>query len=82
MAHELIETLPVYADGYAIFGAITALQAVQAVGAPHPRCVILIEGGEESDVDDLPFYIRRLHSRIGISCLTLTLASLLDTCVE
>jgi len=52
-------------DGYAIFGAITAIRAVQEQGAAHPRCVVLIEGGEESDVDDLKVYIRQLHSRIG-----------------
>jgi len=52
-------------DGYAIFGAITAIQAVQAQGAPHPRCVILIEGGEESDIDDLPHYMLQLRPRIG-----------------
>lgn len=53
------------ADGYAIFGAITAIQAVQAQNAAHPRCVILIEGGEESDIDDLPHYIHQLRPRIG-----------------
>jgi len=62
-------------DGYAIFGAITAIRAVQEQGAAHPRCVVLIEGGEESDVDDLKVYIRQLHSRIGEVGLVICLDS-------
>jgi hypothetical protein len=27
--------------------------------------VVLIEGGEESDIDDLQVYIKKLHPRIG-----------------
>lgn len=62
-------------DGYAIFGAITAINAVRAQGAAHPRCVVLIEGGEESDIDDLQVYIKKLHPRIGEAGLVICLDS-------
>jgi len=62
-------------DGYAIFGAITAINAVRAQGAAHPRCVVLIEGGEESDIDDLQVYIKQLRPRIGEAGLVICLDS-------
>ena len=34
-------------DGYAIFGSLAAVLALQAQGLPHARCVILIEACEE-----------------------------------
>lgn len=30
-------------DGYAIFGSLAAIQALQQQGVPHARCVVLIE---------------------------------------
>jgi acetylornithine deacetylase/succinyl-diaminopimelate desuccinylase-like protein len=52
-------------DGYAIYAAITALEALQAQGLPHPRCVGLIESCEESGSADLPAYIEALKPRLG-----------------
>ncbi len=52
-------------DGYAIYAAITALEALQAQGTPHPRCVGLIETCEESGSFDLPAYIEALKPRLG-----------------
>ena len=37
-------------DGYAMYGAITALLALKEQGVSHARCVILIEACEESAV--------------------------------
>jgi acetylornithine deacetylase/succinyl-diaminopimelate desuccinylase-like protein len=52
-------------DGYAVYAAITALEALQAQGLPHPRCVGLIESCEESGSGDLPLYIDALKPRLG-----------------
>jgi acetylornithine deacetylase/succinyl-diaminopimelate desuccinylase-like protein len=30
-------------DGYAVFGSLTAIRALQEQGVPHARCVVLIE---------------------------------------
>jgi acetylornithine deacetylase/succinyl-diaminopimelate desuccinylase-like protein len=52
-------------DGYALFGSLTAIAALQAQGIPHARCVLLIEGCEESGSFDLPHYVEALRDRIG-----------------
>ncbi len=52
-------------DGYAVFAAVTAVQALQKQGIPHGRCVILVECCEESGSVDLPDYIEKLADRIG-----------------
>ena len=52
-------------DGYALFASLTAIAALQAQGAPHPRCVLLIEGCEESGSYDLPAYMDALAPDIG-----------------
>jgi len=52
-------------DGYALFGSLTAIAAVQKAGLPHARCVLLIEGCEESGSFDLPAYLDHLAPRIG-----------------
>ena len=52
-------------DGYAVFGSLTAIRALREQGVPHARCVILIEGCEESGSFDLPHYIEALKERIG-----------------
>jgi acetylornithine deacetylase/succinyl-diaminopimelate desuccinylase-like protein len=52
-------------DGYAVFGSLTAIRALQEQGIPHARCIVLIEGCEESGSFDLPYYIEKLESRIG-----------------
>jgi acetylornithine deacetylase/succinyl-diaminopimelate desuccinylase-like protein len=52
-------------DGYATFGSLTAIRALQDQGVPHAHCVVLIEGCEESGSFDLPYYIDLLEDRIG-----------------
>lgn len=52
-------------DGYATFGSLTAIRALQEQGIPHAHCVVLVEGCEESGSFDLPFYIDMLEDRIG-----------------
>lgn len=52
-------------DGYAVYAAITALEALKAQNLPHPRCVGLIETCEESGSYDLPAYIDALKPRLG-----------------
>ena len=51
-------------DGYAAFAALTAIEALEAQGVPHARCVVLIEGSEESGSPDLPAYVEELVERI------------------
>ncbi len=52
-------------DGYAIYAAITAVEALDAQGIPRPRCVGVIESCEESGSYDLPAYIDALKPRLG-----------------
>jgi acetylornithine deacetylase/succinyl-diaminopimelate desuccinylase-like protein len=52
-------------DGYAVYAAITALEALKAQNTPHPRVVGLIETCEESGSHDLPAYIDALKPRLG-----------------
>jgi acetylornithine deacetylase/succinyl-diaminopimelate desuccinylase-like protein len=60
-------------DGYAVFGSLAAIRALQEQGMPHARCVVLIEGCEESGSFDLPFYIDHLEARIGTPSLVVCL---------
>ncbi|MDD5030754.1 MAG: M20/M25/M40 family metallo-hydrolase [Rhodoferax sp.] len=62
-------------DGYAVYAAITAIAAVQAQGAAHPRIVGLIEASEESGSPDLPAYIDALKPRLGDVSLVVCLDS-------
>ena len=62
-------------DGYAIFGSLTAILALQEQGVPHARCVVLIEACEESGSYDLPAYIDHLAERIGKPSLVVCLDS-------
>ncbi len=52
-------------DGYATFGSLTAIRALQEQGIPHAHCVVLIEGCEESGSFDLPYYFELLGDRLG-----------------
>ena len=52
-------------DGYAIYAALTTIAAIDAQGAPRPRCVGIIEGCEESGSPDLPQYLDLLTPRFG-----------------
>jgi acetylornithine deacetylase/succinyl-diaminopimelate desuccinylase-like protein len=60
-------------DGYAVFGSLAAIRALQEQGVPHARCVVLIEGCEESGSFDLPHYIEHLEERIGTPSLVVCL---------
>lgn len=62
-------------DGYAMFGALTAILALKAQGVAHARCAILIEACEESGSYDLPFYVDHLAQRLGSPSLVVCLDS-------
>jgi acetylornithine deacetylase/succinyl-diaminopimelate desuccinylase-like protein len=62
-------------DGYAMFGAISAILALRDAGLPHARCVILIEACEESGSPDLPYYVDHLGARLGDPSLVVCLDS-------
>ncbi|HSX60456.1 MAG TPA: M20 family metallopeptidase [Tahibacter sp.] len=62
-------------DGYAIFGSLAAILALQEQGIPHARCVVMIEACEESGSYDLPFYVDHLADRIGKPSLVVCLDS-------
>jgi acetylornithine deacetylase/succinyl-diaminopimelate desuccinylase-like protein len=60
-------------DGYAAFAALTAIEAVQAAGGAHPRCIVVIEASEESGSPDLAAHVENLLPRLGspqlVACL-------------
>ncbi|GFE83527.1 succinyl-diaminopimelate desuccinylase [Steroidobacter agaridevorans] len=60
-------------DGYAVFGSLLALKALAEQNIPRARCVILIEGSEESGSPDLPAYVDALADRIGDPSLVVCL---------
>ncbi|MFT7651027.1 MAG: acetylornithine deacetylase/succinyl-diaminopimelate desuccinylase-like protein [Limisphaerales bacterium] len=60
-------------DGYALFASLTAIEVLQQQNIPHPRCVLLIEGCEESGSYDLPYYVDQLRDRIGTPTLVVCL---------
>ena len=52
-------------DGYAVFCALLALEAMEANGVAHGRCVVLIEASEESGSPDLEAYLDALAGHLG-----------------
>ena len=62
-------------DGYAAYGSLPAIMALQREGLSHARCVVIIEACEESGSYDLPFYIDHLSDRIGQPSLVICLDS-------
>lgn len=62
-------------DGYAVFASLAAIKSLHAQNLPHARCIILIEGCEESGSVDLPFYIDALENQIGKPNLIICLDS-------
>ena len=62
-------------DGYAAFASLAAIEALRRQGLPRRRCVILLEGSEESGSIDLPHYIDVLSDRIGKPSLIVCLDS-------
>jgi acetylornithine deacetylase/succinyl-diaminopimelate desuccinylase-like protein len=62
-------------DGYAVYAAVSAIEALKAQGATHPRIVGLIESCEESGSGDLPVYLDALKARLGDVSLVVCLDS-------
>jgi acetylornithine deacetylase/succinyl-diaminopimelate desuccinylase-like protein len=62
-------------DGYAVFAALAAIQALDKQGVARPRCVGLIETCEESGSYDLPYYLEKLARRMGDVQLVIALDS-------
>jgi len=62
-------------DGYAAYASLTAIRALKEAGGTHARCVVIIEGCEESGSYDLPHYIDHLKERIGNPSLVVCLDS-------
>ncbi len=62
-------------DGYAMFGALSALLALREQKVAHARCLVLIEACEESGSYDLPYYVDHLAERIGRPSLVVCLDS-------
>jgi len=52
-------------DGYSVFAALIAVQALNEMNVPYGRCLVLIEASEESGSRDLPAYLRELGPVIG-----------------
>jgi acetylornithine deacetylase/succinyl-diaminopimelate desuccinylase-like protein len=52
-------------DGYSTFAALLAIEAMEASGIPHSRCVVLIEASEESGSPDLDAYLDLLTDHLG-----------------
>ncbi len=62
-------------DGYAVYAAVTAIEALKAQGIAHARIVGLIESCEESGSTDLPAYLGALQARLGDVSLVVCLDS-------
>jgi acetylornithine deacetylase/succinyl-diaminopimelate desuccinylase-like protein len=62
-------------DGYALFSALSAVNAVRRDQLPHARSIILIEACEESGSFDLPAYVEHLAPRLGELALVICLDS-------
>src|SRR6516225_7311252 len=62
-------------DGYAMFGALSALLALRDQSVPRARCVVLMEACEESGSYDLPHYVDYLAERLGNPSLVICLDS-------
>eukprot|EP01083_Nonionella_stella_P297209 1009452_1 len=60
-------------DGYSIMAAITSIKVAQEQNEPHPRCIIMIEGGEESGSPDMVYYLNKLLDRIGTPKIVMAL---------
>jgi acetylornithine deacetylase/succinyl-diaminopimelate desuccinylase-like protein len=60
-------------DGYAVFSSLTAIAALKAQQLRLPRCLVLIEGCEESGSDDLPAHLAALGEALGDPSLVVCL---------
>ena len=62
-------------DGYSAFASVLAIEAAQAAGLSHHRCIVIIEASEESGSPDLPAHLTALADRLGTPSLVLCLDS-------
>ncbi len=62
-------------DGYSTFAALLALEAMEARGEAHGRCVVLIEASEESGSPDLEAHLDALATHLGSVDLMICLDS-------
>lgn len=62
-------------DGYALFAALTAINAVRSTGGAHGHCLVLIEASEESGSPDLPAHLDALADRLASVDLAICLDS-------
>lgn len=62
-------------DGYSAYAAIGALRSLVAEDRDFGRCIVLIEGSEESGSPDLPAYLEHLAARLGSVDLVICLDS-------
>ena len=62
-------------DGYAAFAALSAIEVAKSHGLDHGRCVVLVEGSEESGSPDLPAHLARLTDVVGRPELVICLDS-------
>lgn len=62
-------------DGYSVFAALTAIEALREHGGDHGRLLVLIEASEESGSPDLPAHLDALGDRLGDVSLVVGLDS-------
>ena len=62
-------------DGYSVFAALTAVEALREAGGSHARLLVLIEASEESGSPDLPPHLEALGDRLGDVSLVVGLDS-------
>jgi len=62
-------------DGYAVFAALTCIEAIRTAGGSHSRCLVMIEGSEESGSPDLRATLDAIASHIGQPSLVVALDS-------
>ena len=72
---DLLYARGVADDGYALPTALLAIEAVEAAGGQHGRCLILAEGSEESGSPHLPAVLEHLADRIGTPDVVIALDS-------
>ena len=62
-------------DGYAVFSAFSAIEALRDAGGRHARLLVLVEASEESGSPDLPAHLDALGDRLGQVSLVVGLDS-------
>ncbi len=62
-------------DGYSLFASLLAVESLEKAGLKHPRCVVLIEGSEESASPDLEAHLDALAERLDGTDLLVCLDS-------